>query len=1508
MKEVNVRADWVGTRSFLVLSLFFVLRAADAQCGSELGGCIQGKVVKAVGQSPCDPAQPPFDEERIQVNYTNTDRRTPNLRPANTEKGEFNAFGLNSGNYAFFVQFFRLNVGMNMRPEVHKEIGPKGREKITICLVEAPITLQPLRKSALSTASLLAGPSEPGAEGDPADLTIYVLDHQGRPVSNASVITYSCDTACLDVIASLPKADNGTAGLAADPPVIFFEPGHSSGVSVTNTSNAPLTISHVGHDLEVTIARSKLRPHESSLIRVEAVTGHPSALRLTAAESRNELSIPVAYKLAEGKTAQDGALTVSMTDLPGVVVSITHDGGPVERFLIKRDSEPLIQLAPAAPAVKLGPTPLAGPARYDLYPESLLTSLPNPGTRDFDQFAMLSPGILPAPIVMNTPGPGLSASVGSAGQFSANGLRARENNFTVEGSDNNDEEVGSRRQGFLFLAPQSIESVSEVEVSAGLADSQFGRNIGGQSDINTKRGGQALHGSLYGFAADHRFDARNFFDLKPNSLGRDATDPVTKPTPFTRAQSGASLGGPVSLHPSRLNNQERTYFFVSFERVQTNAESQQSFASPTLAERGFRGSGGTGLAGGLYPSSVPGDAVFSLYPLPNNPAGAYGANTVTEVLPSGGGGNLLFLRLDRAIRDHALGARLNLSDERSTLPATGGALDSSVRPDVKTASASVSLNSLIRGSGAKDGSNAGKLGRDSTNAIRFAFGGSKMTFQEVLDPGQLPSTLFPNQPFLLNAPLTLNVSQNGQPAIASAIGRALAWSSLLNIAPGLTPQTEAITGAIGQVNVAGFSPVGADVSVFPQTRIDRTYQIADTFIKPWGGHTLTAGFEFWHVELDSNLNSGSRPQVNFWGQELLPGSGLPTASAPSVGGGPAYPVLTSTDMVAAGSPQALNQTLATTDKTALGLRRNQADFFLEDELRPTPSLRLSAGMRIELNRLPQGSDGRFSASSYDQNTFNTDLTSAVRQCSGGNQAYCNQLVSSLQRVTPGSFNAVFGAHRVGLDGRMGFAWDMTRDGKTILRGGAGSYTGQFPEIITTESDSPFPTYLPLNLANSPANGVYLFNFANPAVCVVLNYGNNGPPSSTGNGPNCAPVIAPGTLNMLSNTNATPYGNDTPYFFARQVNRLASLNLTQPSANLHNPYSIQDGLTLDRTVTSYLTLSVAYVGTLGRHLLRVLTPDLPVYDSTPEPPVYNPVSFQGVSGVAGSRFPSFLLCTQVVLTNKQCSFGNIANTARPVGSPQISQMLFESTANSSYNSLQLQLRSRPGRSYQFGSAFTWSHSLDDASDFFDTANGPALPQDSFQPSEHGSSDFDVRKRLALYFLANAPRSAGRYLQRIQLSGVYTVQTGQPFTATSAIDANQDGDLTDRLATTEGLAPAGDRRTVFTLTRSPFLLLNQQGLSGGNCFEPGSLVDGCDGAVGRNTFRAPTNYNLDIALCRKFTISGAETRFWQVRIEAFNILNHAQFGIPVRVLEAPGFGSSVNTTAPNRILQMSLRLAF
>jgi hypothetical protein len=80
-----------------------------------------------------------------------------------------------------------------------------------------------------------------------------------------------------------------------------------------------------------------------------------------------------------------------------------------------------------------------------------ITSLPLGGTtfaRTFDELALLLPGVAPPPQTLGSvAGPGVGAGVGSAGQFSVNGLRSRANNFTVDGSDNNDEDIGVRRQG-----------------------------------------------------------------------------------------------------------------------------------------------------------------------------------------------------------------------------------------------------------------------------------------------------------------------------------------------------------------------------------------------------------------------------------------------------------------------------------------------------------------------------------------------------------------------------------------------------------------------------------------------------------------------------------------------------------------------------------------------------------------------------------------------------------------------------------------------------------------------------------------------------------------------------------------------------------------------------------------------------------------------------------------------------------------------------------------------------
>src|SRR6185436_18941783 len=107
----------------------------------------------------------------------------------------------------------------------------------------------------------------------------------------------------------------------------------------------------------------------------------------------------------------------------------------------------------------------------------IVPALPLRGGRTFDQLALFAPGVARAPFSAGE-GPAVGIGVGSIGQFSVNGLRSRSNNFTVDGSDNNDEDIGVRRQGFVALVPQSTESVQEFQVMTAGFPAEFGRNSG----------------------------------------------------------------------------------------------------------------------------------------------------------------------------------------------------------------------------------------------------------------------------------------------------------------------------------------------------------------------------------------------------------------------------------------------------------------------------------------------------------------------------------------------------------------------------------------------------------------------------------------------------------------------------------------------------------------------------------------------------------------------------------------------------------------------------------------------------------------------------------------------------------------------------------------------------------------------------------------------------------------------------------------------------------------------
>ncbi|HEX3231515.1 MAG TPA: carboxypeptidase-like regulatory domain-containing protein, partial [Pyrinomonadaceae bacterium] len=211
-------------------------------------------------------------------------------------------------------------------------------------------------------------------------------------------------------------------------------------------------------------------------------------------------------------------------------LKITYTGEVVP-VPVALDPAPAGVVTPPAPAPVLSDTDIRASIitvdarRSGSFPAEEITSLPLGGTtlaRTFDELALLLPGVAPPPQTLGSvAGPGVGAGVGSAGQFSVNGLRSRGNNFTVDGSDNNDEDIGVRRQGFVALIPQPIESVQEYQVITLLAPAQFGRNLGGQVNAVSKSGGDETHGTIYGMFNSSQLNARNAFDT---TFGNSATD------------------------------------------------------------------------------------------------------------------------------------------------------------------------------------------------------------------------------------------------------------------------------------------------------------------------------------------------------------------------------------------------------------------------------------------------------------------------------------------------------------------------------------------------------------------------------------------------------------------------------------------------------------------------------------------------------------------------------------------------------------------------------------------------------------------------------------------------------------------------------------------------------------------------------------------------------------------------------------------------------------------------
>ncbi len=228
----------------------------------------------------------------------------------------------------------------------------------------------------------------------------------------------------------------------------------------------------------------------------------------------------------------------------------------------------------------------------------------------------------------------------------------------------------------------------------------------------------------------------------------------------------------------------------------------------------------------------------------------------------------------------------------------------------------------------------------------------------------------------------------------------------------------------------------------------------------------------------------------------------------------------------------------------------------------------------------------------------------------------------------------------------------------------------------------------------------------------------------------------------------------------------------------------------------------------------------------------------------------------------------------------------------YDSLQSQLERRFSKGVTLLAAYTWAHGLD---------NDNSSREDAYNLSlEHASSNFDIRQRFVLSSVYELPFGKGKKFlnnSRIgnvvaggwQLSGIFTKQTGLPFTPVESVDASNTGttERPNRIGT--GILASG--QTI------------------NNWFDTADFnapLAYTFGNSGRNILRGPGLTNLDLGLSRVIPIR--ERLRVEFRAEAFNLLNTPQFGLPNATLGTSTVGTITTTVNSQRELQFALRLAF
>lgn len=413
--------------------------------------------------------------------------------------------------------------------------------------------------------------------------------------------------------------------------------------------------------------------------------------------------------------------------------------------------------------------------------------------------------------------------------------------------------------------------------------------------------------------------------------------------------------------------------------------------------------------------------------------------------------------------------------------------------------------------------------------------------------------------------------------------------------------------------------------------------------------------------------------------------------------------------------------------------------------------------------------------------------------------------------------------------RLAAAYDVFGTGKTILHAGWGMMYDQAPLNFYTGQ-------IPFNTANAgPAyNDIgthpVLYGTLDPAAFLLT-------------------TSAPCPGRQIPVPNSNPTGSGVPLCTGPVFGNYSASDVFTVSQKLRTPYIQNYNLDVEHQLGTRSSVMIGYVGSMGRKLFRNRDINQPDGLTGVRPFDFGPFTSQG---------------TQYRIVNQ-----------------------LETTANSSYNSVQARWRVRNLRGLSSILNYTYSHSIDNASDGQDYVPQASLPDNGFNPGgNRGNSNFDARHRFTWYFNYKLPEGATmRWLTAgWALDGIVTLSSGMPFTVTDFNVIN-----TTQLVPNNPVGEFVERPDVvgnpFASTSSPAQFLDLSAFQS-PCSVAPTLTAGvyqCSGGTPhygserRNQFYGPHYRNVDFAFSKDTRVTERVTI--ELRLDLFNVFNHANFANPL-----------------------------